>query len=70
MNKIYWIQTLTETGKRHCYLVSAPHLSDAIVEIQDNWCDDDEDIITSEMVERTYDTDENNIGRVVIKMHN
>ena len=69
-NKIYFIQTLTIPGKRHCYVVSSPHLADAIAEIQDHWCDDDEEVITAERVARTYDADTDNFGKTVIKMHN
>lgn len=69
-NKIYFIQTMTETGKRHAYVVSSPSLVEAIVEVKDGWCDDDEDIIHFEKVDRMYDTDESMNGKTYIKIHN
>ena len=69
-NKIYFIQTLTETGKRHAYVVSSPTVAEAVVEVQDNWCDDDEEVIHFEKVDRMCDTDESMSGKTYVKIHN
>lgn len=69
-NKIYFIQTLTGTGKRCAYVVSSPSVAEAVVEIQDNWCGDGEEVIHFEKVDRMYDTDESMNGKTYIKIHN
>lgn len=69
-NKIYFIQTLTEPGKRHVYVVSSPSIAEAIVEVQDNWCSDDEEIIHFERIREMVDTDETMSGKTYIKIHN
>lgn len=69
-NRIYFIQVQTGWGGRKCFLVSSPHMSDAIVYIQDGWCDGDEEVIHTERVDRMVDTDETMDGQTYIKIHN
>lgn len=69
-NKIYFVQTVTETGKRHAWVVSSPSLADAVTEIKDNWCGDDEEVVHSEQVGRVWDTDESMDGKTYVKIHN
>ena len=69
-NKLYFIQTLSETGKRHAYLVSSPSVAEAVTEVQDKWCDDDEEVIHFEKVKNLVDTDDYLDGKTYNKIHN
>ena len=70
-NKIYFIQTSSEnTGKRHVYIVSSPSVAEAITEVQDNWCSDDEEVIHFEKVKNIVDTDDYMDRKTYVKIHN
>ena len=69
-NKIYFVQVRNSWGARKCFVVSAPRMSDAIVYIQDKWCDDDEDVVHTDRITNMVDTDAAMNGLTYIKMHN
>ena len=70
-NNIFWFQTKgTETGRRHCYLVSAPNKATAELLLKKGWMDDEDELVDDKLITGLVDTNLERAGFATLLSHN